>query len=183
MFRYINKYYSEQVEPHKSGGLEIFTTSKRVWIGLGLCLLLALVIEVTYLIIPGPFDFLIEHFSWLGILIFTGIFFFLVVLPYFEIYNSYFELAPEKLVAIQGLLAALKRQDQFIPYDFIRGCRIEQTVFGRIFNYGDLLVGTSMSGGVELTIHNIDRPQEIMAELEAMLSNKYQYVDFTRPNL
>ena len=99
--------------------------------------LLGFVLEITYLIVPAPLDFLIEHFPWLAILIFFGLLIHLVVLPYFEIYNSYFEMAPGKLVAIQGLFLAFKREDQFIPYNLIRGCRIEQNICGRIFDYAD----------------------------------------------
>ncbi len=180
MFKLINKYYLQKIEPHKNGGVEICTTSKRAWVGLGICFLLGFVLEITYLIVPAPLDFLIEHFPWLAILIFFGLLIHLVVLPYFEIYNSYFEMAPGKLVAIQGLFLAFKREDQFIPYNLIRGCRIEQNICGRIFDYGDLLIGTSMTSGVELTLPNIDHPQQVMKEIEGMLSNKYQYVDFTR---
>ncbi len=57
-----------------------------------------------------------------------------------------------------------------IRYTDIKGVVVDQPFWGRIFDYGDVELGTAASAGNELIIRNVRAPSQLAALVEALRS-------------
>jgi hypothetical protein len=53
-----------------------------------------------------------------------------------------------------------------VKYIDIRGIRVNQSIWGRIFNYGDVLIGTAAQDESEIILAAVDSPDELSQVLE-----------------
>lgn len=84
-----------------------------------------------------------------------------VIRRYFN--NSYI-IHTDKIVAIQGLLSFHLSRNT-IDYLDIREIKTNQTILGRMLDYGDLLISTASTSGIEITLKIIDDVDKINQEI------------------
>lgn len=160
--------FREKIKIYQEGGNELKPTNAIYKIGIATILFIIISLELFYKVFPMPFDYLLQRvpglfifFAVLGVLHFF-------INPYLEMYNSYHELSDKHLISVSGLFFGWKKKEQLVPYYSIAGAYIRQTIFGRMFNYGTLHVGTRMTSRVELKIKNIQDPKRALYQLEIM---------------
>lgn len=170
IFYRLKHFYKEQIASFSKGGVEMKTSRARVFAGGVVFFFLFLLLEVVFFIISGFFgDEISEVVPVFVLLLLTGFYYFLID-PIFDIYNSYHELGPKELISVQGFVLSKKRKDHYVPYFLISGCEVRQGLLGRLFNFGDLLIGTSMTAKPEVVIENIEDPQKMMLRLNNLRS-------------
>lgn len=80
-------------------------------------------------------------------------------------YNDLYIICDDHILRKQGRLS-LKYSVPLVKYIDIRGIRVNQSILGRIFNYGDVLVGTAAQDDSEIILAAIDSPEELAQVLE-----------------
>lgn len=78
----------------------------------------------------------------------------------YRIYNVRFELTSRFIEARTGILS-LNQNITRIRYEDVRGAEIDQTILGRMLDYGDVQVGTAASAEMEVIISAISAPREL----------------------
>ena len=96
------------------------------------------------------------------------------VVPLFfflDIFRRYFDeithLERHKLIQYRGRIS-LKYEVPSLKYIDIRTIQVDQDIFGRILNYGDVLIGTAGMDGFELEIHGVGSPAELQHLIECI---------------
>ena len=75
-------------------------------------------------------------------------------------FNFQYRLKKHGIIVRNGLLST-KLGIARIKYRDIREIRVEQDVVGRIFNYGNLLIGTASTGDHEIEFRQVSNPRQI----------------------
>ncbi len=96
-----------------------------------------------------------DHLRWLSIV---------PVVLFLNIFRTYFNdvihIELHKLTQYHGRLA-LSYGMPSVRYLDIRALKVRQDILGRIFDYGDLQIGTPGQEGWEITIHGVRAPNEL----------------------
>lgn len=80
-------------------------------------------------------------------------------------YNDLYIICDDHILRKQGRLS-LKYSVPLVKYIDIRGIRVNQSIWGRIFNYGDVLIGTAAQDESEIILAAVDSPDELSQVLE-----------------
>lgn len=64
------------------------------------------------------------------------------------------------------------RRSSTLPMNRITDVHLDQSFFGRLFNFGDLFINTAGEGGFELVMERIPGPGDVKATIEAQLLEK-----------
>ena len=127
-------------------------------------------------LIPGIFVFFFSFVALLFIQInfemdsysrIIGLIPFLILIELLRMYyNDLYILGDDTLTRKQGRFS-LNFRVPTVKYIDIRGIRITQSIWGRLFGYGDIEIGTSAQDGAELIIENVDNPAELVQIIES----------------
>ena len=79
-------------------------------------------------------------------------------------YNNRYVIYSDKIVAIQGLISFHLSRNT-IDYLDIREIKTNQTILGRMIGYGDLLISTASTSGIEITLKLIDNVDSLNQEI------------------
>ncbi len=116
-----------------------------------------------------PFDW--HHHISLGLLIISGAkiifeFGFILYLLMQWTGKSYF-LTGKHIIKRVGILTS---REEIYHFDNIRSISVEQSFLGKFFNYGDITLKTSASGGYQgdVILSNIENPHKYETKLKAM---------------
>lgn len=82
-------------------------------------------------------------------------------------YNDAYVFGERKLTRHQGRFA-LTSSYPSIKYVDIRGITVHQTFWGRVFNYGDVAIGTAAQAGEELVIEAVEDPKAVVVIVEKL---------------
>lgn len=88
-----------------------------------------------------------------------------------KIYDVRYTINQREIQAIIGILAFNKRITG-VRYEDVRSVEIEQTLLGRIFNFGDVEISTAATGTVEIIFRGIESPTEVQDMLQRERSNR-----------
>lgn len=88
-------------------------------------------------------------------------------------FNDRYILKTDKIIAIQGIISFHLTRNT-IDYLDIREIKTNQSILGRILDYGDLLISTASTSGVEVTMKNIDSVGDLNQEITRYKSNIIQ---------
>lgn len=110
---------------------------------------------------------LVRHLSirWLGIIPFV---FLMEVLRRYH--NDLYTFSEHRLTH-QGGRLSLSYSVPLINYVDIRAITVQQDIFARILDYGNLLIGTAAVDGNELVMHGVRSPVELAALIDDLRSN------------
>lgn len=75
-------------------------------------------------------------------------------------FNDLYVLDTDKVIHYSGRLS-LQYAVPVIRYADIRGINVSQGLIGRIFDYGNVEIGTAASEGEELVLHSVASPEEL----------------------
>ncbi len=84
--------------------------------------------------------------------------------------NDLYVLGIHNLTRFGGRLS-LNYAVPVIKYMDIRGITVKQGIFGRILNYGDILIGTAAADGNELALVGVNDPGELVELIEELRTN------------
>lgn len=94
-----------------------------------------------------------------------------IILELVRLYlNSLYLFEIPRVSGHRGLLSFNYRVST-VKYEDVREIKVEQSILGRILNYGTVLVGTAARSGYELEIRNVARPLEISHLLHKLRQN------------
>jgi uncharacterized membrane protein YdbT with pleckstrin-like domain len=120
------------------------------------------------------FGFFIFLFYVLGL--FSGFTLYLLSFPavylfflpeYVKISNKYL-IKDTNIEEVSGIIIKKRR---IIPWNLVSNISMKKGVLGRIFNYGDIVVGgLSPDGGI--VMRGISNPENILAKIERKIDNK-----------
>ena len=113
--------------------------------------------------IGAPADFTGEQ----GTLFFPFVVLIVLVLfirPLLVLFDSIHVIGAHHIYSINGR-CSLVRQRVEIPYEDMRGIRIEQGLVGRIIDIGTLIIWTAEADVPAVKMHGIGKPQEIAEEI------------------
>jgi uncharacterized membrane protein YdbT with pleckstrin-like domain len=82
-----------------------------------------------------------------------------IILVFQRVYNYSYLLADEYLRSLHGLLS-LRKRDMRIEYRDILGIDIERNIIERMFNVGDIKIGTAMLGEAEIVFVGVKDPSK-----------------------
>jgi hypothetical protein len=82
-------------------------------------------------------------------------------------HNDLYIFGRHRATHLEGRLA-LNYSVPVIKYSDIRGITVDKDIPGRIFNYGDVLLGTAAHDNVELTISGVRAPYELASLIDHM---------------
>jgi len=110
---------------------------------------------------------------------------FSIVLPVFEakavaaisgiLYIAYTELRRRRIAYVVTTHRIMKearlfsRRSSTLPMNRITDVHLDQSFFGRLFNFGDLFINTAGEGGFELVMEKIPGPGDVKATIESQL--------------
>ncbi len=102
----------------------------------------------------------------------TGLLRLIAIVPLFfflDIFRRYYDeithLERHKITQYRGRIS-LKYEVPSVKYIDIRTIQVDQDIFGRILNYGNVLIGTAGKDGYELEIHGVPSPSELQHFIE-----------------
>lgn len=67
---------------------------------------------------------------------------------------------------ISARVGIISRNVSHIRTADIRGMNISQSILGRIFGYGNVVIGTAATGGAEIVMRDVSDPAKIIAEID-----------------
>lgn len=77
-----------------------------------------------------------------------------------RIYNVRYVIDSKGIECREGILSLNLRSTR-IAYEDVRSIETEQTLFGRFLDFGDILIGTAATGGIEIWFEGIGSPKEV----------------------
>jgi hypothetical protein len=80
--------------------------------------------------------------------------------------NNLYIFSHTKVQRLQGRIS-FQYSIPSVNYADIRGITIEQSFYGRIFGFGDILLGTAAQDDTELTLEGVDDPYELGKIIES----------------
>lgn len=102
----------------------------------------------------------------------NSLYYLLIIICFLEVIRRYFNdryvIYSDKIISIQGLISFHLTRNT-IDYLDIREIKTNQTILGRIVGYGDLLISTASTSGIEITLRYIDNVNDLNQEI-----NKYK---------
>ena len=84
-------------------------------------------------------------------------------------YNDLANFERHKVTQFDGRLS-LNYEMPSIKYSDLRAINVEQDILGRVFDYGDLQLGTAAAQGWEMTVHGVRAPRELAALVNQLRS-------------
>lgn len=104
------------------------------------------------------------------------IYYVLISIAALEVARRYFNdrhlIHTDKIISAQGIISFHLTRNT-IDYIDIREIKTNQTILGRMIGYGDLLISTASTSGVEITLKNIDDVDKLNQEI-LMYKNSLQ---------
>jgi membrane protein YdbS with pleckstrin-like domain len=158
------------IDTYSRGGEEIPHSKYAVVPRFMIFILYLLLIEVIYWGFPDTMWKFVENFTGGFILLTVTLFVAFVIRPVISLYNSYHEIAEDNLISVQGF-ASFSRREFLCPFIFINGIEVRQNLFDRLTDMGNILIGTSMTGNVEIVLRHIERPQYYANQLEKAITH------------
>ena len=137
-------------------------------LGFKIIFLLAL-FELAYLVIyyflnvQFEIPYSVHHHLSIGFLILASAKIFLemylILLLVLSWANNVYYLADKHIIKRTGVLSS---KEKVYDFDLIRSITVQQSFFGKLFNFGTIMLSTSASGGyqAEITLDNISDPQK-----------------------
>ncbi len=125
--------------------------------------------ETIYSIVFGVFQVGLNlpiewhHHTSVGLLIINGIKvvieFVVILYLLFQWTGSSYFITPKHIIKRNGIL---QNKEDVFHFDNIRSISVEQSLFGKFFNYGDITLKTSASGGYQddVVLLGIDNPHK-----------------------
>ena len=102
----------------------------------------------------------------------NSLYYLLIIICFLEVIRRYFNdryvIYSDKIISIQGLISFHLTRNT-IDYLDIREIKTNQTILGRMVGYGDLLISTASTSGIEITLRYIDNVNDLNQEI-----NKYK---------
>lgn len=86
--------------------------------------------------------------------------FLILSLGIFGIYNTKYSLEPDGVFSLEGILS-FSQKSYKVRYEDIKSVEMHQTLLGRIFDYGDIKVGSAALGSVEINFRGVASPLEV----------------------
>lgn len=93
----------------------------------------------------------------------------LIVKIAYDLLANRYKLTDEEVVEIYGLIQKNRRVTKL---EHIRNVSVEIGFIGRIFGFGDVLYYTSGSGGVDVRLKDIPKPEQLAEEADALAKRK-----------
>ncbi len=165
-----SRYYPDLATLLKGKDRAKLLVVKRSWLSIlssiFLFLKAVLIVYVLNLIfydasLPDYIPFL-KYFSLRWLAIIPAIFLIEVLRRY---HNDIYILGLQRLTRIAGRLS-LKYKVPTVNYAHIRSMRVDQDVYGRIFNYGNIAISTAAQEDVELLIEGVRDPEGLATLIE-----------------
>lgn len=153
------------IDTYSRGGEEIPHSWYAVIPRLFIFFLYLMFLEIMHLLFPESLWYLVENFTAGFLFLTLTVFIAFVIRPFITLFNSYHELSSDNLISVQGF-ASFSREEYLCPYDFINGIEVRQNIFERLTDMGDILIGTSMTGHAEITLHHVEKPQYYAGKIE-----------------
>ena len=98
----------------------------------------------------------------------NSLYYLLVIICFLEVIRRYFNdryvIYSDKIISIQGLISFHLTRNT-IDYLDIREIKTNQTILGRMVGYGDLLISTASTSGIEITLRYIDNVNDLNQEI------------------
>ena len=98
----------------------------------------------------------------------NSLYYLLIIICFLEVIRRYFNdryvIYSDKIISIQGLISFHLTRNT-IDYLDIREIKTNQTILGRMVGYGDLLISTASTSGIELTLRYIDNVNDLNQEI------------------
>ena len=82
-----------------------------------------------------------------------------------RMYNNRYTISTDYVESRTGILS-FKSADTRINFDDVRGIEVDRTIYQRIFNLGDILVGSAMGNEVEVRIEGVSQPDRLHQLIE-----------------
>lgn len=77
----------------------------------------------------------------------------------FKIVTTKYNVTARKVRLHEGFIS---RRETEVRIENIRACWLKQNLWQRCFNFGDVMLGTSATGDVEIRLKDVDSPKEVM---------------------
>ena len=98
----------------------------------------------------------------------NSLYYLLIIICFLEVIRRYFNdryvIYSDKIISIQGLISFHLTRNT-IDYLDIREIKTNQTILGRMVGYGDLLISTASTSGIEITLRYIDDVNDLNQEI------------------
>ena len=98
----------------------------------------------------------------------NSLYYLLIIICFLEVIRRYFNdryvIYSDKIISIQGLISFHLTRNT-IDYLDIREMKTNQTILGRMVGYGDLLISTASTSGIEITLRYIDNVNDLNQEI------------------
>ena len=98
----------------------------------------------------------------------NSLYYLLIIICFLEVIRRYFNdryvIYSDKIISIQGLISFHLTRNT-IDYLDIREIKTNQTILGRMVGYGDLLISTASTSGIEITLRYIDNVNDLNQEI------------------
>lgn len=98
----------------------------------------------------------------------NSLYYLLIIICFLEVIRRYFNdryvIHSDKIISIQGLISFHLTRNT-IDYLDIREIKTNQTILGRMVGYGDLLISTASTSGIEITLRYIDNVNDLNQEI------------------
>ena len=124
-----------------------------------ICVVIGLYFTVKY---PGSIQFVSVGELWgvnltVGIPLFGIVPLVLIVYVFHYLYDCRYTIGVNSVRSVRGILS-IEKSDVRVDYDDMRGIELERGLYGRIFNVGTILVGSSMHSGREIVMDGVRDP-------------------------
>ena len=98
----------------------------------------------------------------------NSLYYLLIIICFLEVIRRYFNdryvIYSDKIISIQGLISFHLTRNT-IDYLDIREIKTNQTILVRMVGYGDLLISTASTSGIEITLRYIDNVNDLNQEI------------------
>jgi hypothetical protein len=88
--------------------------------------------------------------------------------------DARYVIGPDYVRAVHGILS-FRKHDLRIDFDSIRGIEVDRSIYGRIFNLGDIKIVSTMGDGSEILIDDVYDPsfyRDLIVSRKKILANK-----------
>lgn len=90
-----------------------------------------------------------------------------------RIYNVRYLIDSKGIECREGILSINLRSTR-IAYEDVRSIETEQTLIGRFLDFGDILIGTAATGGIEIWFEGIGSPKEVQEIIQSERERRQQ---------
>lgn len=90
-----------------------------------------------------------------------------------RMWNARYEIHEGYVCACEGIVS-LTMRDVRIDYENVRGIEIDRNLYQRLAQLGDLKIGSSMHGDVELVMHGIRYPERYREIIEERIKKHFE---------